>query len=671
MPTSTQPAARKAPMPEPPRRERETARLLAALATGTDRLNFGCGDHPLPGWINLDNGDGEWYGAPQHPDVIALDIFEALGGEALPDACASFIYSEHLFEHFTLQQGHDILREWFRALKPGGTVRVVCPDLESEARLFLRQIAPAPDAPIDAHRARWLGDRCPLQPGERLTRAMVLNSAMRLDGHKFLYDFETLSQSLTLAGFDPVTRQRFGQSDYAALWGIDSHDGGDTGRSWVPSVALVVEARRPESSHPGCHGLAAALSGQPVPTVATPPSSSSHPRRSLVSPSSPPTALERAIAELSSLRVQHQQALELRERLRHRLIESVAERCVAAGYRRVALYGAGRHTLPITRQPWQWHDIRVAAILDDNPPPGPAPTLRGIPILRPADLPADIDAVVISSDAHEREIYQRAVQVLAPRRIPILRIYGDAPDIEPPETTRIRLVERWGLSDADARWLVANRAERHDATLPILPPQRTELHLRRYEFAAAHAKGRRVLDGACGTGYGSALLADQGAAASVIGIDIDERAIDYATRCHGLPAALSGKPVRHATVSFRCAEATGTRLPDSSIDLVVSFETIEHVPEPAALLAEFARVLSPGGALILSTPNDAGLTDHHVHSLTRESLEALLLPRFTDLQWFGQRADSAPMLGPPAAGINPIAPSSPTPECLIGIAQRR
>src|SRR5690606_9594696 len=51
---------------------RECQRLLA---TDLDKLNFGCGDHPLPGWVNIDGGDGAWYTAPARRDVIALDLF--------------------------------------------------------------------------------------------------------------------------------------------------------------------------------------------------------------------------------------------------------------------------------------------------------------------------------------------------------------------------------------------------------------------------------------------------------------------------------------------------------------------------------------------------------------------------------------------------------------------
>ena len=97
---------------------------------------------------------------------------------------------------------------------------------------------------------RWLGDRYTFRPREQLTRAMVLNYSMRLDGHKFLYDEETLRQSLRLAGFQTMTREIFGRSKHAALSELDSHDGGETGRDWIPSLALVMEAITPGAATP-------------------------------------------------------------------------------------------------------------------------------------------------------------------------------------------------------------------------------------------------------------------------------------------------------------------------------------------------------------------------------------------------------------------------------------
>ena len=78
-------------------------------------------------------------------------------------------------------------------------------------------------------------------------------------------------------------------------------------------------------------------------------------------------------------------------------------------------------------------------------------------------------------------------------------------------------------------------------------------------------------------------------ALSTIGIDLSPEVCDHARRKYGLDA--------------RPGDARAIPLPDRSIDVVVSFETIEHVDDPAAFLGECARVLVPEGMLIVSTPN--------------------------------------------------------------------
>lgn len=118
-------------------------------------------------------------------------------------------------------------------------------------------------------------------------------------------------------------------------------------------------------------------------------------------------------------------------------------------------------------------------------------------------------------------------------------------------------------------------------------------HLTRYEFAGSFARGRRVLDAACGTGYGVAVLAEAGAEVAV-GIEIDSASIEYARRRYG---HLQG---------VRYIQADLTLLPQvvqERFDLCVSFETIEHLEEPEQFLRDLSTVLAPQGLLIVSTPN--------------------------------------------------------------------
>jgi 2-polyprenyl-3-methyl-5-hydroxy-6-metoxy-1,4-benzoquinol methylase len=128
------------------------------------------------------------------------------------------------------------------------------------------------------------------------------------------------------------------------------------------------------------------------------------------------------------------------------------------------------------------------------------------------------------------------------------------------------------------------------------PGVRSDAHLVRYQLAAKVVRpGDVVLDAACGLGYGSHMLASLSPAARVTGIDLSDWGIDYATRNYG-----SGR------VDFTCGVLPDVLnvIPDDSVDLVVSLETLEHVTDPVQLLRAFDRVLKPGGRIFVSVPND-------------------------------------------------------------------
>lgn len=157
-------------------------------------------------------------------------------------------------------------------------------------------------------------------------------------------------------------------------------------------------------------------------------------------------------------------------------------------------------------------------------------------------------------------------------------------------------------------------------------------HWHRYAFARPLAAGKRVLDAACGEGYGSALLAD--VAAEVTGVDIDAASIAHARERY------AGK----ANLRYQCADATALPFADAAFDLVVSFETLEHLAAQEQLLAGFARVLDDDGVLLISSPDKrvyselAGFrNEFHVRELYREELLDLLRPHFPDVRLYGQK----------------------------------
>jgi SAM-dependent methyltransferase len=166
-------------------------------------------------------------------------------------------------------------------------------------------------------------------------------------------------------------------------------------------------------------------------------------------------------------------------------------------------------------------------------------------------------------------------------------------------------------------------------------------HWHRYHFASRWVAGKRVLDVACGEGYGSALLAHH--AAHVTGVDVSAVAIEHATSAY---ADL-------ANARFVCADCTRMPLADASIDVAVSFETIEHIAAQEAFLAELARVLKPDGILVLSCPNKLEYSDRrgfanafHVKELYREELARLVGVNFPEAAWYGQKPGYFSVIAP-------------------------
>lgn len=152
--------------------------------------------------------------------------------------------------------------------------------------------------------------------------------------------------------------------------------------------------------------------------------------------------------------------------------------------------------------------------------------------------------------------------------------------------------------DALAQYPLARLLERRELHMDMSREtgRRSDAHMVRYHLAANYVRdGDTVLDSACGMGYGSRLLAWQSSASKVIGIDLDEEAILYATKSFAAEGA---------RISFQAADVLRLGfLADNSIDLFVSFETLEHVPYPERLIAEAKRILRPGGRFIVSVPN--------------------------------------------------------------------
>lgn len=157
-------------------------------------------------------------------------------------------------------------------------------------------------------------------------------------------------------------------------------------------------------------------------------------------------------------------------------------------------------------------------------------------------------------------------------------------------------------------------------------------HWHRYAFARPLCAGKRVLDAACGEGYGSNLLA--AVAADVVGVDVSSQAIEHAR------SRYADQP------NLRFARADATALPDLGprFDRIVSFETLEHLQAQEQLLEGFAKQLTDDGILLISSPDKhtySDVTGHqnefHVRELYRPEFESLLAQHFPYVRMYGQK----------------------------------
>ncbi|MCP8618100.1 class I SAM-dependent methyltransferase [Salirhabdus salicampi] len=157
-------------------------------------------------------------------------------------------------------------------------------------------------------------------------------------------------------------------------------------------------------------------------------------------------------------------------------------------------------------------------------------------------------------------------------------------------------------------------------------------HISRYQFAMSYLHGR-VLDLSCGSGYGTHLMVKKKKreVQEVVGVDIDAEIIHYA----------KGK-YYHPKSNFLVADATSESLVNDlgTFDVIVSFETIEHIEDEERLLNNYYELLKPNGTLIVSTPFGKGRgvpcgSPFHVHQLRPDEFYALFT-RYSNTSFFLQ-----------------------------------
>jgi predicted SAM-dependent methyltransferase len=195
-------------------------------STRQPKLHLGCGDHLLQGWLNSDIlgiQDG----------MVFIDVREELPFEK---NSLDFIFSEHLLEHLTYEEGVYLIEECSRTLKSGGVLRLSTPDLA-----FLIDLCVGND-PENREYIDWAFDI--YWPGRKKSKALTLNYYLTSWGHKCIYDHHLLRATFQQAGFRDVRKANVGESDSPELRGLEGHGRAITQR-WNRKESLVVEATKP------------------------------------------------------------------------------------------------------------------------------------------------------------------------------------------------------------------------------------------------------------------------------------------------------------------------------------------------------------------------------------------------------------------------------------------
>ena len=180
-------------------------RYLAS--TGVRKLQIGAGPNNLPGWLNTDI-------EPRQGQAF----LNAMKPFPIPDNSLNYVYAEQVIEHLPFEGGMVMLRESYRALAPGGKLRVATPDLGQLVALFDQDDTESERRFMTAQ-LKMVG----LSVKEPERRLFIMNTYFRAWGHQFLYDRQTLKSALESVGFRDVRFLRHNESDDPELRNVERH----------------------------------------------------------------------------------------------------------------------------------------------------------------------------------------------------------------------------------------------------------------------------------------------------------------------------------------------------------------------------------------------------------------------------------------------------------------
>ena len=189
------------------------------------KLHVGAGLNTLDGWINTD--------IYANRKNVYLDLTKSI---SFSDDLFDYVYSEHVFEHFSYDECRFILSECFRVMKSNAVLRIATPDLKFLIRLYQET-----DSKLISDYVEWNAKNFVRSTAPK-NAVSVVNNYVRDWGHQFIYDFETLKILLLEVGFVDVAECKILNSDHVALRGLEHVHRHPDG--FLELESLIVECRK-------------------------------------------------------------------------------------------------------------------------------------------------------------------------------------------------------------------------------------------------------------------------------------------------------------------------------------------------------------------------------------------------------------------------------------------
>ena len=174
------------------------------------KLQIGCGANIISGWLNTDIS---LYVCRR--GAIYMDASKKF---PLPDNSIDYIYSEHIFEHLSYEQGVSMLKECYRVLKHDGVIRLATPNLQ-----FLMELYSNPTKEINQQYIEWSTNSFLNRNINEKSAVYVINNFHTSWGHKIIYDYNTIANLFKSIGFCDITSCEIGTSTQESLKNIEHH----------------------------------------------------------------------------------------------------------------------------------------------------------------------------------------------------------------------------------------------------------------------------------------------------------------------------------------------------------------------------------------------------------------------------------------------------------------